>query len=185
MCVCLCVCVCVLMYVCCDKKREGSAEVGDLNSSFRTMDPCTIENQSHKFLNIHVNFCSLQSLCKRNQLASILSHLNIDIILGCESHIDDSFLSAEILPKIIIRKDRSLGGGVFIGYKSSLQLSEMTTLIPTVSDAEMIWGNSNFITTYISAHFIDPLITPIAYLNVYRTVCHNSSLSIQVTLHVS
>jgi len=80
---------------------------------------------------------------KRNQLASISSHHNIDIVLECKSHIDDSFLSAEILPKNykIIKKDRSLGGGgVFIGFKNSLKLSEVTILTPIVSDSEMIWG---------------------------------------------
>lgn len=92
---------------------------------------------------MNINCRSLRSLCKRNQLASILSHHNIDIILGCESHIDETFLSAEILPNTykIIRKDRSLGGGgVFIGFKNSLQLSEVTTLTSCVSNAEMIWG---------------------------------------------
>ena len=108
------------------------------------MDPSTNDtNEIHPLKLLNINCCSLRSLCKRNHLASILSHHDIDIVLGNESHIDDSFLSAEILPKTykIIRKDRSLGGGgVFIGFKSSLQLSEVTTLTSSVSDGEMIWG---------------------------------------------
>ena len=32
------------------------------------------------------------------------------------------------------------GGGIFIGFKNSLQLSEVTTLTSYESDAEMIWG---------------------------------------------
>jgi len=89
----------------------------------------------------------LRSLHKRNQLASILSQNDIDIVLGSESHIDSSFLSAKILPKLykIIRKDRSLSvGGVFIGFKSSLQLSEVTTLTSSIHDAEIIWGKLQF-----------------------------------------
>ena len=57
---------------------------------------------------------------KRNQLAALLSCYDIDIVLGCKSFTDQSFLSSEILPNLfeIIRKDRYLGGGgVFIGIK--------------------------------------------------------------------
>ena len=53
------------------------------------------------------------------------------IVLACESHIDQSFRSSEILPNSykIIRKDRSLGGGrVFIGIKQYLELFEETLL---------------------------------------------------------
>jgi len=32
------------------------------------------------------------------------------------------------------------GGGVFIGFKNCLKLSEVTILTPIVSDSEMIWG---------------------------------------------
>ena len=48
------------------------------------------------------------------------------------------FLSAEILPKPYktIRKDGF--GGVFIGFKSSLQLPEITTLASSLRDVEII-----------------------------------------------
>ena len=85
-----------------------------MNTHLRTVDPfINHTNETHFLKLLNINCRSLRSLCKRNQLASILSHHNIDIILGCESHIDESFLSAEILPNTykIIRKDRSLGGG--------------------------------------------------------------------------
>lgn len=61
-----------------------------------------------------LNCRSLRSQEKRNELAALLISNNIDIVLGCESHLDDSFYSSEILPKeyTIIRKDRCLGGGV-------------------------------------------------------------------------
>ena len=115
-----------------------------MNTHLRTVDPfINHTNETHFLKLLNINCRSLRSLCKRNQLASILSHHNIDIILGCESHIDESFLSAEILPNTykIIRKDRSLGGGgVVIGFKNSLQLSEVTTLTSCESDAEKIWG---------------------------------------------
>ena len=115
-----------------------------MNTHLRTVDPFINQtNETHFLKLLNINCRSLQSLCERNQLASILSHHNIDIVLGCESHIDESFLSAEILPNTykIIRKDRSLGGGgVVIGFKNSLRLSEVTTLTSCESDTEKIWG---------------------------------------------
>ena len=98
-------------------------------------------NESHLLKLLNIICHSLQSLCKRNQLASILSLTILTLFLG-ESHIDETLLSAEILPNTykIIRKDRSLGGGgIFIGFKN-LQLSEVTTVTSCVSDTEMIWG---------------------------------------------
>jgi len=105
--------------------------------------PTNHTNEKHTLKLLNINCRSLRSLSKRNQLASILSYYDIDIIFGCESHIDQSFLSAEILPTTykIIRKDRSLGGGgVFIGFKNYLELSEVTTLSSNISDTEMVWG---------------------------------------------
>ena len=78
---------------------------------------------------------------KRNQLAALLSYYDIDIVLGCESHNEQSFLLSEILPNSykIIRKDKSLGGGeVFIGIKQSLELYE-ETLLTTNAQIEMTW----------------------------------------------
>ena len=55
------------------------------------------DKYSLKLLNINY-CCSLRSMDKRAQLAALLSYYDIDIVLGCESHIDQSFLSSEILP---------------------------------------------------------------------------------------
>ena len=88
---------------------------------------------------ISLNCCSLRSKSKRNQLAVLLTDYDADIILGCESHIDHTFFSPEILPAgyKIIRKDRCLGGGgVFIGYKNYLNVCEESSLS---LDAEMVW----------------------------------------------
>jgi len=79
-----------------------------------------------------LNCCSLRSLSKRSQLTSLLCDHNIDIVIGCESHIDQSFLSSEILPPNykFVRKDHSLGGGgVFIGFENHLDISEVTHFI--------------------------------------------------------
>jgi len=62
------------------------------------------------------------------------------MVLGNESHIDSTFLSSEILPNSykIIRKDHSVGGGgVFIGFRDDLIISELSN--PS-SEAEMVWA---------------------------------------------
>ena len=62
-----------------------------------------------------------------------------NVIVGCESHLDDSFTSAETFPKgfQVYRKDRSIGGGgVFLAAKDTLAVTELTTLDV---DAELIW----------------------------------------------
>lgn len=63
-----------------------------------------------------------------------------DIVIGCESHLDETFNSSEILPPTfnIFRRDRTLGGGgVFIGVKN--HLTAVVENFPTDSDAEFIW----------------------------------------------
>jgi len=87
-----------------------------------------------------LNCCSIRSRAKRNQLSVLISYHNADIIFGCESHLNEHFLSSKILPKNyrIIRKDRTLGGGgVFIGYKSHLNVTKASTLM---ADTEAIWA---------------------------------------------
>ena len=111
-----------------------------------------------------LNCCSLRSLPKRNQLGALLSNHDIDIVFGCESHIDQSFSSSEILPKNykIIRKDRSLGGGgVFIGFKDYPNISEVPEL---AAEAEMIW-----------AKLSTPKQKPLYLCSLYRIPNNDSS----------
>jgi len=51
-----------------------------------------------------------------------LNEHKADIVMGCESHLDDSIKSPELLPaNYSIRKDRNLGGGgVFISIRNNL-----------------------------------------------------------------
>ena len=81
----------------------------------------------------------------------LLSEHNIVIVLGCESHIDESYFSSELLPTsyTMLRKDRSLrlgGGGVFRGFRKSLTVSEEPKLI---TDCEVIWAKLHFKKTKI------------------------------------
>ena len=45
-----------------------------------------------------VNCCSLRSIARRARLGGLLEEHKPDIIVGCESHLDDSYLSSEIFP---------------------------------------------------------------------------------------
>ena len=52
----------------------------------------------------------------------------IVIVIGCESHLDNSFSSQEIFPPqyVVMRKDHCIGGGgVFLALKNHLTFAEM------------------------------------------------------------
>lgn len=80
---------------------------------------------------IIANCCSLRSLSRRARLCSLLQEHEPNVIVGSESHLDDSYLSSEIFPAgfNIYRKDRTAGsGGVFLGIKDTLVATEEPTL---------------------------------------------------------
>ena len=70
-------------------------------------------------LSLIVNCCSITN--KKLELETLISIHNIDILIGTESHLDDSILNSEIfLPSFsVYRNDRNKhGGGVFILVKN-------------------------------------------------------------------
>lgn len=76
---------------------------------------------SARALNIDILLVNCRSVKnKADELASLLSSLNTDIVLGCESWLDESISNSEVSPLEYeaYRKDRnSRGGGVFILVK--------------------------------------------------------------------
>ena len=67
-----------------------------------------------------VNCCSFRSSTKRLRLEALIKEHDIDIVMGCESHLDTSYFTSEVFPTnyVVYRKDRSIGGGgVFIAIK--------------------------------------------------------------------
>ena len=56
---------------------------------------------------ISLNCCSICSQTKRTSVATILYSHDVDIVLGCKSHLDPSYFSSELLPSeyTIYRKD--------------------------------------------------------------------------------
>ena len=83
------------------------------------------------------NFCSVYN--KSAELEAFLLTNDIDILLGSESHLENSILNSEIFPDSykIYRKDRDRhGGGVFIMTKNNLCTSEITIELPL----EIVWA---------------------------------------------
>lgn len=64
---------------------------------------------------ISVNCCSLWSTSRWARLHGLIHEHKPDVIVGCESHLDDSYSSSEIFPTgyNINRKDRTTGEGVY------------------------------------------------------------------------
>ena len=114
-------------------------------------------------------FLIISYIAKRGLLHALIDEHNADIIIGCETHLDNTYLSPEIFPThfTIIRKDRKKGsGGVFIAFKSSIPLKEEPLLN---SDAEMVWAKlciNNFKPIFLCSLYRPPnnLTVPISEL---------------------
>ena len=62
---------------------------------------------------LSLNYCSVRSQSRGALLQSIMEEHQADIVIGCESHLDNSFSNQEIFPPqyVVMRKDRCIGGG--------------------------------------------------------------------------
>ena len=108
---------------------------------------------------ISVNCCSLRSPSRRARLCGLLYEHTPDIIVGCESHLDNSYTSSEIFPVgfNIYRKDRTAGGGgVFLAINDTLATMEEPALD---ANAELIWAKINLHNSppiYICSYYRPP-----------------------------
>ena len=101
-------------------------------------DMCKPSTTSSIIKVISINCCSLRSSSRRARLSGLIHEHEPEIIVGCESHLGNSYLSSEMFPAgfSIYRKDRTTGGGgVFLGTKDTLVTMEEPTLD---SNAELI-----------------------------------------------
>ena len=93
---------------------------------------------------LSLNCRSLRSLSKRGKLHAHIEESHANVIIDCESHLDDSFTSTEVFPPnfTTLRKDRKIGGGgVFFCLCNALNVSEQ----PSIDvDAELIWAKLRF-----------------------------------------
>ena len=94
----------------------------------------------HKKLSVlTLNSHSISSQSRRTLLQAIIEEHQADIVVGCESHLDDTYLTQEIFPSGygVIRKDcNSSGGGVFLGIRNNLFFVEEPLFN---GDPEMVW----------------------------------------------
>ena len=63
---------------------------------------------------ISLNCCSLRSLGKRAALKAMVDEHKPDLIMGCETHLDETYTNSEVFPQgySIIRKDVMEGRGI-------------------------------------------------------------------------
>ena len=76
-----------------------------------------VETQKTDYTYFKLSQCKESIYCRRALLQAIVEEHQVDIVIGCESHLDDTYLTQEEFPSDygVIRKDRnSSGGGVFL-----------------------------------------------------------------------
>jgi len=94
-----------------------------LNDSNQTPNPSSNNLSSSQLTKVNldeikvirINCCSLRSLSRRARLCGLIHEHKPDIIVGCKSHLDDSYTSSETFPVgyNVYKKDRAVGGGVY------------------------------------------------------------------------
>ena len=107
-------------------KNSTNANIPDLEN-----ENCTIQHLAI------INFCGITS--KQAELEAFLDLHNLDLLLGTESHLDESITNSEIFPSHyhVYRKDRNINsGGVFVLVEESIPCSHIPcdTLL-----CELIW----------------------------------------------
>ena len=112
-----------------------------INSDSHKNITLTKKNKSKidKLSILSLNCRSVRSQSRRALLQSIMEEHQADIVIGCESHLDNSFSSQEIFPPqyVVMRKDRCIGGGgVFLALKDHLTFVDEPTFH---GNAEMVW----------------------------------------------
>ena len=153
---------------------QGDVQIDNFSNdhSYDCSDKHFIPN-THDFQTIQVlslNCRSIRSLAKRGRLAGLIQEHQADIIIGCETHIDESYSSSEIFPPnyTVLRKDRKAGGGgVFLCFNQMLNVTEEPSL---QCNAELIWGKiklHNKKPLYVCSFYRPPTSTldPILELN--------------------
>ena len=110
-----------------------------------------------------------------------------DIVVGCESHLDNSFSNYEIFPSqyIVVRKDRCIGGGgVFLALKSHLTFVEEPSFY---GNAEMVWVKlclNKYQPIFVCSLYRPPGSSPesLIELNDILTTIHEGSVSPAIIL---
>ena len=126
----------------------------NVNTSDLENESCTIQHLAI------INFCGITN--KQAELEAFLDSHNIDLLLGTESHLDESLTNSEIFPSHyhVYKKDRNINGGdVFILVEESIPSSQ----IPSSTPCELIWvqlHTSNRQSTILGSFYRPPNSSP-------------------------
>ena len=124
-------------------------------SALSTDQPPTIRNNTSSFSILVANFRSVKY--KQAELQAFLASSKVDIILGTESHLDDSIANSEIFhgPYQIYHKDRNIyGGGVFILLNNNIPSSQV--MINSLCEAVWVQIHTGDHTSMILGSFYCP-----------------------------
>ena len=91
---------------------------------------------ARKTLNLlMVNCCSLRSSTKRLQLAALIKKHDIDVVTGCESHLDTSYFTSEVFTTnyVAYRKEKYRWWRYICSYK------RRPNVITRTYSAELVW----------------------------------------------
>ena len=132
---------------------------------------------------ISLNCQSIRSTARRARLHALVYEHSPNIIIGCESQIDNSYSSTEVFPPgyCVLRKDHCEGaGGVFICIKENLSASAIPSLD---TDAEIIWAKidiSKRNPIFICSFYRPPnnLLQPLVKLHESLSELLNSNVSL-------
>ena len=118
---------------------QTSTPVKDSGTTTHKLPPIKI--RKHGLKGIIINCNGIKSVNKQADFCAILEQHQPDLLLGCESKLNNNITTYEAFPEnyTVYRKDHNInGGGVFVATctKDSIILSEEPTLD---SDCEIMW----------------------------------------------
>ena len=114
-----------------NESLEGECTHCALSNISSSIFNSTVSNDTSadKPKSLRVSVCNFQSIWnKRAILSTFLSENDIDMLIGCETHLTKDILNSEILPSnyIATRKDRDDGfGGIAIIYKNNIMVEDI------------------------------------------------------------
>ena len=118
-----------------DGENPASTPPHSPTSSACSEDQSAADSSSHLKV-LQLNFNSLKSNAKKAELNLLIQRHDPDIIIGCESKLDDSFTTHSIIPETydVQRSDRNRnGGGVLLAIKDNLNPTPETKLDTSIN----------------------------------------------------
>ena len=144
----------------------------DYESDSEDINRCQTNNVPRKVSKLRILVCNFQSIWnKRNSLEIFVETHKIDVVVGSETHLNNSIKNSEFLPPGFLakRKDRDDGyGGVIIMYRDTIKANEITH-----DTAEIV---SLKIETYQK-----PVIISACYRSMNNSNEKNKQLSAEIT----